>query len=242
MVAINVHVEEVIEMLAYSDRGVGSLMALVTGIVIAYNVAVEPMAVAPLPKPAVRNSEISLIEFLCRSDLLVSVYDSDVDVVWKEGWLLIVGLNLEGEVIMALLHYQRRIGEDAVDLEFVWGYDCEEVYEETADLHFETWATVKLVKFNFCVIRIAGGIPSSVNNYHRNFLSRVIGVDIDSTINIRKLDIRIRLYLESIGRQDLSQRDQIVSIEMVQWILVDEIGVSTDNESAFVDCHVIVGL
>ena len=80
-VAINVHVEEVIEMLAYSDRGVGSLMALVTGIVIAYNVAIEPMAVAPLPKPAVSNSEISLIEFLCRSDLLVSVYDSDVDVV-----------------------------------------------------------------------------------------------------------------------------------------------------------------
>lgn len=89
------HIQEIIEVFTYSDSGVGSFVAFVAGVVIVYDVAIEPMAVTPVLGANVSHSEISVVELFGWSDVFVGVDDCDLDALGEYGGGLVVGFDLE---------------------------------------------------------------------------------------------------------------------------------------------------
>jgi hypothetical protein len=70
---------EIIEMLSYTYGGVGFFVTFGAGVVVVNEVAVEPVAVAPLEATTFVDSEISTVELLGWGDLLVNIDNSNVD-------------------------------------------------------------------------------------------------------------------------------------------------------------------
>ena len=111
-------------MLPHSDLGVVvAEVALIVGVVVVDDIAVEPVPVAPLETTAASYRVISLVELLSRYYVLLYVHDRHVYLGNRKGRHLVVGLDVERKVLVPLLDLQRWRCEHTVHSEHVTSHD-----------------------------------------------------------------------------------------------------------------------
>lgn len=74
-------------------------------------------------------------------------------------------------------------------------------------------------------------MSSAVDKNYRFILSWIIGVNVDCTVNVRKLYICVGLDAHALAGEDFYQDDHIVGVNMLQGVLVDEIWVCNKHHS-----------
>ena len=85
---------------------------------------------------------------------------------------------------MIFSNFKERLSENSIDCEIIFCDDGEEVNKESTDLNFESWPTIEFVQNNLCVISHAGGVACSIDENNRLHFGGIVGVDIDSAIEI----------------------------------------------------------
>lgn len=80
-------------------------------------------------------------------------------------------------------------------------------------------------------------MPCAVDKYYWFILSWVVGIYVDSTIHVWKLNVGVGLNAHSLAGKYLDEDNHVVGVDMLERVLIYEIGVSNDNHSCLTDCN-----